>query len=259
MATKLDEAPLAYLLSLGAGLVYVVATIALATDRRTLAWWAVSIEMVGVLAVGVLSLVDVGRLPRRDGVVGVRAGLRLRPAGAAVPRAGVAVAHRADARRAAGVGRPRVKHVYRLLFDLVFRRMDPERAHELAFRADPGGRRRSRSCAALVAPGLRGASDEGAVRGLGATVPVAVRAGGRVRQERGRRRGPDDARLRLRRGGHGHRARAAGQRAATAVARAGPAGAAQPDGLQQRGLRGGRGAGCGACARPRRADASWSG
>ena len=63
VATKLDEAPIAYLLSLGAGLVYVVATIALATDRRTLAWWAVSIEMLGVLTVGVLSLVDVGDFP----------------------------------------------------------------------------------------------------------------------------------------------------------------------------------------------------
>jgi len=63
VTTKLDEAPVAYLLSLGAGLVYVVATIALATDRRRLAWWAVSIEMVGVLAVGVLSLVDVGDFP----------------------------------------------------------------------------------------------------------------------------------------------------------------------------------------------------
>ena len=63
VATKLDEAPVAYLLSLGAGLVYVVATVALATDRRTLAWWAVSIEMLGVLTVGVLSLVDVGDFP----------------------------------------------------------------------------------------------------------------------------------------------------------------------------------------------------
>ena len=27
-----------------------------------------------------------------------------------------------------------MKNVYRLLFDLVFRRMDPERAHEVAFR-----------------------------------------------------------------------------------------------------------------------------
>ena len=63
VVTKLDEAPVAYLLSLAAGLVYVVATVALATDRRRLAWWAVSIEMVGVLAVGVLSLVDVGDFP----------------------------------------------------------------------------------------------------------------------------------------------------------------------------------------------------
>ena len=63
VATKLDEAPVAYLLSLAAGLVYVVATIALATDRRRLAWWAVTIELVGVLTVGVLSLVDVGEFP----------------------------------------------------------------------------------------------------------------------------------------------------------------------------------------------------
>jgi len=63
VATKLDEAPVAYLLSLGAGLVYVVATVALATDRRRLAWWTVGIEMLGVLVVGVLSLVDVGDFP----------------------------------------------------------------------------------------------------------------------------------------------------------------------------------------------------
>ncbi|MBO3084140.1 hypothetical protein [Cellulomonas fengjieae] len=63
VATKLDEAPLAYVLSLLAGLVYVVATYALATERRSVAWWAVSIEMVGVLTVGVLSLVDVGDFP----------------------------------------------------------------------------------------------------------------------------------------------------------------------------------------------------
>jgi hypothetical protein len=63
VATKLSEAPVAYLLSLAAGLVYVVATIALAKDWRRLAWWAVSIELVGVLTVGVLSLVDVGEFP----------------------------------------------------------------------------------------------------------------------------------------------------------------------------------------------------
>ena len=63
VATKLDEAPVADLLSLAAGLVYVVATVALAKDWRRLAWWAVSIELVGVLTVGTLSLVDVGEFP----------------------------------------------------------------------------------------------------------------------------------------------------------------------------------------------------
>lgn len=63
VATKLDEAPLAYLLSLFAGIVYVVATIALAKGWRTLAWWAVGIELVGVLTVGTLSVADVGEFP----------------------------------------------------------------------------------------------------------------------------------------------------------------------------------------------------
>jgi hypothetical protein len=63
VATKLSEAPLAYLLSLFAGIVYVVATYALATDRRRLAWTAVLIELVGVLTVGTLSVVDVGEFP----------------------------------------------------------------------------------------------------------------------------------------------------------------------------------------------------
>lgn len=63
VATKLDEAPLAYLLSLLAGLVYVVATLALARDHRGLAWAAVGFELVGVLVVGTLSVVDVGDFP----------------------------------------------------------------------------------------------------------------------------------------------------------------------------------------------------
>lgn len=63
VATKLDEAPVAYLLSLAAGVVYVVATFALATGRRTLAWVTVSVEIAGVLTVGVLSLVGVGDFP----------------------------------------------------------------------------------------------------------------------------------------------------------------------------------------------------
>jgi hypothetical protein len=63
VATKLSEAPLAYLLSLLAGLVYCVATYALATNRRSIAWPAVLVELVGVLTVGTLSVVDVGDFP----------------------------------------------------------------------------------------------------------------------------------------------------------------------------------------------------
>ncbi len=63
VTTKLHEAPLAYVLSLVAGVVYVVATVALARDLRTLAWATVGFELVGVLAVGTLSIVDVGDFP----------------------------------------------------------------------------------------------------------------------------------------------------------------------------------------------------
>ncbi|GIG40003.1 hypothetical protein [Cellulomonas phragmiteti] len=63
VGTKLQEAPVAYVLSLVAGLVYAVATYALARDLRTLAWSAVVFEVVGVLTVGTLSLVDVGDFP----------------------------------------------------------------------------------------------------------------------------------------------------------------------------------------------------
>lgn len=57
--TRLDEAPLAYALSLFSGLVYVLATVALAKGRgvwRTVAWWAVSVELAGVVTVGLVSL-----------------------------------------------------------------------------------------------------------------------------------------------------------------------------------------------------------
>lgn len=63
VTTKLSEAPLAYVLSLLAGLVYLLATYALAADRRRIAWPAVVFELVGVLTVGTLSLVDVGDFP----------------------------------------------------------------------------------------------------------------------------------------------------------------------------------------------------
>lgn len=58
LLTKAGEAPVAYTLSAVAGVVYVVATVALATDRRRLAAAAVGFELVGVLTVGVLTIVD---------------------------------------------------------------------------------------------------------------------------------------------------------------------------------------------------------
>lgn len=56
LATRADEAPLPYSLSAVAALVYLVATYALATGRRGTALVAVGIELVGVLVVGVTSL-----------------------------------------------------------------------------------------------------------------------------------------------------------------------------------------------------------
>ena len=56
LVTKLDEAPVAYLLSAVAAAVYVVATVALARDLRRLAWLACGFELVGVLVVGTASL-----------------------------------------------------------------------------------------------------------------------------------------------------------------------------------------------------------
>lgn len=58
LATKADEAPFAYSMSAFAGIVYVVATVALARSQRRLALITISIELVGVLATGALSLLD---------------------------------------------------------------------------------------------------------------------------------------------------------------------------------------------------------
>jgi hypothetical protein len=64
--TKFSEAPLAYLLSAFAALVYVVATVSLAKAGST--WFKVSVaavlvELVGVLVVGALSVVDSVQFP----------------------------------------------------------------------------------------------------------------------------------------------------------------------------------------------------
>jgi len=61
IATDFDAAPLAYLLSAFSGLVYVLATLGLGRSGprwRRVAWVACSVELVGVLVVGVLSLAD---------------------------------------------------------------------------------------------------------------------------------------------------------------------------------------------------------
>lgn len=61
IATRYDEAEVAYLLSAFAAAVYVVATVALrwtGPRARLVALTAISIEMVGVLAVGLLSVLD---------------------------------------------------------------------------------------------------------------------------------------------------------------------------------------------------------
>lgn len=63
LATKADDAPVAYTLSAVAGLVYVVATVALATDRRRLATGTIGFELLGVLAVGTMSLIDAKLFP----------------------------------------------------------------------------------------------------------------------------------------------------------------------------------------------------
>lgn len=61
LATKADEAPLAYALSAVSGLVYIAATLGLAEvgpASRRLAWAAVTFELVGVLTVGTLTVLD---------------------------------------------------------------------------------------------------------------------------------------------------------------------------------------------------------
>ena len=52
-----------YVLSAFAGVVYVIATYALARNHRRLALVTIAIELAGVLTVGILSLVDQGLFP----------------------------------------------------------------------------------------------------------------------------------------------------------------------------------------------------
>jgi hypothetical protein len=63
LSTRFAEAPVAYLLSALAAAVYVVATVALARGGRRVALVAITVELVGVLVVGTLSLVDRAAFP----------------------------------------------------------------------------------------------------------------------------------------------------------------------------------------------------
>ena len=58
LSVQFDEAPLAYLLSALAAVVYLVATVALARGMRRTATVAITFELIGVLVVGTLSLAD---------------------------------------------------------------------------------------------------------------------------------------------------------------------------------------------------------
>jgi hypothetical protein len=67
LATKFSQAPLAYLLSAVAGLVYIVATVTLARGTRgsrRVATIAIMVEFVGVMTVGTLSILDARAFPR---------------------------------------------------------------------------------------------------------------------------------------------------------------------------------------------------
>jgi len=66
LSTRFHEAPLAYLLSALAAVVYIVATVGLARGGRggrRAAFVAITTELVGVLVVGTLSLVDRAAFP----------------------------------------------------------------------------------------------------------------------------------------------------------------------------------------------------
>jgi len=66
LATRFDEAPIAYVLSAVAALVYIVATVALALGEsgRRVATIAIAFELAGVLIVGILSVVYPAIFPR---------------------------------------------------------------------------------------------------------------------------------------------------------------------------------------------------
>jgi hypothetical protein len=63
IATRFHEAPLAYLLSAFAAVVYIVATVGLITGATAVTTVACSVELAGVLTVGLVSVLDEGAFP----------------------------------------------------------------------------------------------------------------------------------------------------------------------------------------------------
>ncbi|MCC9206163.1 hypothetical protein [Arthrobacter sp. zg-Y769] len=100
--TKFDHAPVAYLLSAFAAVVYVVATVGLGRSGSTaykVSVAAVGVEMFGVLAVGIFGLIDPAALPDDTVWSGFGSGYGYVPL--VLPMIGLwwLYRHRADARR----------------------------------------------------------------------------------------------------------------------------------------------------------------
>ena len=63
IATKFGDAPLAYVLSAVAAVIYIVATVGLIMGTTTIVAVSCSVELIGVLTIGTLSLVDRAAFP----------------------------------------------------------------------------------------------------------------------------------------------------------------------------------------------------
>ncbi|ROO88173.1 hypothetical protein EDD29_5835 [Actinocorallia herbida] len=63
LALRFDDAPVAYLLSALAAVIYLLATVALWSSKRSVALGAIAVELVGVLGVGLFSFLDPDLFP----------------------------------------------------------------------------------------------------------------------------------------------------------------------------------------------------
>jgi hypothetical protein len=103
LATRFDQAPLAYTLSAVAALIYLVATVALAVSTRRsrrIAAASCVIELAGVIAVGTYSLLDPSRFPDQTVWSGYGQGYGFVPL--ALPMVGLLWLRRSTARTRTG-------------------------------------------------------------------------------------------------------------------------------------------------------------